>query len=99
MTLSDSAQWFALHSLGHVWAGVDSAWEQEKLEATLREMLPVGAADRASERQASIAQPKPRERSASQPPVHAVLGVHSNHSFFRSDSVSTSKLYLFISIL
>jgi len=22
-----------------VWAGVDSAWEQEKLEATLREML------------------------------------------------------------
>jgi len=33
MTLSDSAQWFALHSLGHVWAGVDSAWEQYKLEA------------------------------------------------------------------
>ena len=28
-----------------VWAGLDSAWEQYKLEATLREMLAVGAAD------------------------------------------------------
>jgi hypothetical protein len=25
-----------------VWAGVDSAWGQKKLEATLREMLAVG---------------------------------------------------------
>ena len=32
-------------------AGVDTAWEQEKLEA--RKMLAVGAADRASERQAN----------------------------------------------
>ena len=39
------------------WAGVDSAWEQDakRLEATLREMLDVGAADRASERWASPA--------------------------------------------
>ena len=35
------------------WAGVDSVWEQDKLEA--RKML---AADWASERQANIAQPK-----------------------------------------
>lgn len=27
-----------------VWAGVNNAWEQEKLEATLREMLAIGAA-------------------------------------------------------
>jgi len=26
-----------------VWAGVDSVWEQENLEATLREMLAVGS--------------------------------------------------------
>jgi hypothetical protein len=39
-----------------VWAGVDSAWEQRKLEA--RKMLAVGAAYRASEPQANIAQPK-----------------------------------------
>jgi hypothetical protein len=42
-------------------AGVDSAWEQEKLEATLREMLEK-AARRPCGRQ-------------SQRPVHAVLGV------------------------
>ena len=34
---------FAEHGAG---AGADSAWEQEKLEATLREMLAVGAARR-----------------------------------------------------
>ena len=38
------------------WAGVDSVWEQKKLEA--RKMLAVGAADWASEPQANIAQPK-----------------------------------------
>jgi len=32
---------FAKHGAG---AGVDSAWEQKKLEATLREVLAVGAA-------------------------------------------------------
>ena len=42
-----------------VWAGVDNAWEQKKLEATLCEMLAAKrAADRASKPPASIAQNK-----------------------------------------
>jgi len=46
-----------------VWAGVDSVWEQEKLEASLSwpigqgKMLAVGAADRASEPQANTVRP------------------------------------------
>ena len=38
-----------------MWAGVDNAWEQEKLEAW---KMPENAADRASEPPASIAQPE-----------------------------------------
>ncbi len=36
---------------------MDSVWEQRKLEATLREMLAVGAADWASELQANTVRP------------------------------------------
>ena len=51
---------------------MDSAWEQKKLEA--RKLLAVGAADRASELQANIAQPKRMSAGHPQRPVHAVLG-------------------------
>jgi hypothetical protein len=54
-----------------VWAGVDKAWEQEKLEA--RKMLE-NAADRASEPQASIAQSKRIGACHPQRQVHALLG-------------------------
>jgi len=51
---------------------VDSAWEQKKLEA--RKLLAVGAADRASELQANIAQPKRMSAGHPQRPMHALLG-------------------------
>jgi hypothetical protein len=52
---------------------VDSVWEQEKLEATLREM-PENAADRASEHPASIAQNKCVGACHPQHQVRALLG-------------------------
>jgi hypothetical protein len=46
MTESNDKNRLAPNGLRHgQCAGVDSAWEQEKLEATLREMLAVGAAE------------------------------------------------------
>jgi hypothetical protein len=54
-----------------VWAGVDNAWEQEKLEA--RKMLE-NAADRASEPPASIAQSKRIGACHPTRQVHALLG-------------------------
>ena len=52
------------------WASMDSAWEQRKLEAMLREMLAVGAADRSSEPPASVAQNKRVDACHPQRPVH-----------------------------
>jgi len=54
-----------------VWAGVDSIREQEKLEA--KKML-VNCADRASELQANVAQPKRVSAGHPQRQVHALLG-------------------------
>jgi len=61
---TSSPQGIAEHGAG---LGVDTIWEQEKLEATLREMLAVGAADWARELPANIAQPK--RMSAGQSPA------------------------------
>ncbi len=71
-------------------AGMDSVWEQEKLKATLREM-PENAADRASERQASIAQNKRAGACHPQRQAHALLG--AKHSVVISFLHSTSKLH------
>jgi hypothetical protein len=53
------------------WAGVDSAWEQEKLEAR---KMPENAADRASEPPANIAQSKRQCACHPTRQVHALLG-------------------------